>query len=99
MYLMLFISPVLMRCAEFLSLMTFSRGDNQPVKKIFFPCRGRLFLRRLLSIHMENTHQYDELLIRYLLREANAEEEAWVVQWINADERNRLYFETLERTW
>lgn len=48
---------------------------------------------------MENSNQLDELLIRYLTGELNTEEEAFVVNWINANQENLHYFETLKNTW
>jgi transmembrane sensor len=47
---------------------------------------------------MDPQNKHDDLLIRYLLNETNAEEEAYVLNWINADEKNRLYVEELEKT-
>jgi transmembrane sensor len=48
---------------------------------------------------MENSNQYKELIVRYLLDELTAEEEADVLKWINSSEQNRKYFEDLKKTW
>jgi ferric-dicitrate binding protein FerR (iron transport regulator) len=48
---------------------------------------------------MENSNQYDELLIRYLVDELNSEEKVFVEEWINSSEQNRKYFEELKDVW
>lgn len=48
---------------------------------------------------MENNSQYDELLIKYLVNEADAEEKAFVENWMNAGKENRQYFEGLKNAW
>jgi transmembrane sensor len=41
----------------------------------------------------------DELLVKYMLHEANAGEVLQVEQWLRADEANRRYFEGLKLIW
>ncbi|MEI6948964.1 FecR domain-containing protein [Paraflavisolibacter sp. H34] len=48
---------------------------------------------------MENNPQYDELLVRYLFKEATGEEQVRVENWLHASEENRRYFERLEKAW
>jgi hypothetical protein len=48
---------------------------------------------------MQDNSKFDELLISYLSRELNEEDESFVVQWIGFDEKNRLYFEEFQRVW
>jgi len=48
---------------------------------------------------MKGNRELDDLLIAYLLKELNAEEEAFVVEYIQADERNERHFEELRNTW
>jgi ferric-dicitrate binding protein FerR (iron transport regulator) len=48
---------------------------------------------------MENNSQYDELLIKYLVNEVNAEEKVFVENWIDANEANRRYFDSLRNAW
>ncbi len=48
---------------------------------------------------MNNSNQYDELLIKYLADELNAEEKNFVENWIYASEENRRYFEELKHVW
>jgi len=48
---------------------------------------------------MENSNQYDEILIKYLLNELKSAEEKDVLQWINVSEENQQYFEHLKNTW
>ena len=48
---------------------------------------------------MDNSNQIDELLVRYLLNELDKEEEAVVLQWLKADEKNRKQFNELKQTW
>lgn len=47
---------------------------------------------------MEGNSALDKLLVAYILKELNAEEEALVVQHLNADNSNRKYFEELLKT-
>ena len=47
---------------------------------------------------MEGNSALDNLLIAYILKELNAEEEAFVVAYINADRKNKKYFEELRQT-
>lgn len=48
---------------------------------------------------MDNTHEYDGLLISYLLRELGAEEKAFVETWIKANDQNQQYFNEMEILW
>lgn len=48
---------------------------------------------------MDNRSDMDPLLISYLLRRTSPEEDTYVLEWIGADEQNRLYFEALSRGW
>jgi transmembrane sensor len=48
---------------------------------------------------MENNNHFDELIVSYLSRELNAEEEAFVLDWINSSEEHKQYFEALRSTW
>jgi ferric-dicitrate binding protein FerR (iron transport regulator) len=48
---------------------------------------------------MEPNHPENELLIKYLLHEVSAEEEAAVTEWMNADVNNRQQFEAFEKLW
>ncbi|MEI6945744.1 FecR domain-containing protein [Paraflavisolibacter sp. H34] len=48
---------------------------------------------------MENNDLYNELLVRYLAGEANAEESELVESWIRSGEDNRRYFENLRDAW
>lgn len=47
---------------------------------------------------MEPESIYDDVITRFLLNEAGPEEEAFVQEWIKADEKNRLYVEGLQKT-
>jgi ferric-dicitrate binding protein FerR (iron transport regulator) len=47
---------------------------------------------------MESESKYDDVVIRYLLKEAGPEEERFVLEWIKADEKNRLFVEELRKT-
>ena len=47
---------------------------------------------------MEGKDKIDELLISYLLDELNAEEDALVFEWIQANEQNKLHFEEVKQT-
>lgn len=48
---------------------------------------------------MQNKSKFDELLISYLSNELNKEDEVFVLEWINFDEQNRLYFKELSDVW
>lgn len=48
---------------------------------------------------MANSNYFDELIVSYLCNELNAEEEAFVLDWINSSEANTKYFEELRSTW
>ncbi len=48
---------------------------------------------------MQENSALDELLVGFILKELDAEDEAFVQQLISASEENRLYFEKLEKTW
>ena len=47
---------------------------------------------------MEPGSLYDDLITRFLLNEAAPEEEAMVREWMQADEKNRLYVNELQKT-
>lgn len=47
---------------------------------------------------MEPERLYDDVITRFLLNEAGPEEEAFVREWMEADEKNRLYVEALQKT-
>ncbi|MBD0288626.1 MAG: hypothetical protein ICV79_24875 [Flavisolibacter sp.] len=47
---------------------------------------------------MEPESPYDEVITRYLLNEADPDEVKFVWEWIEADEKNRLYVESLRNT-
>jgi transmembrane sensor len=47
---------------------------------------------------MEPESVYDEVITRYLLNEAAPEEINFVLDWMTADEKNRLYVESLRST-
>lgn len=47
---------------------------------------------------MEQDHQYDEILVKYLFNESNAEERGFVEKWIGEADNNRLYFLKLAKT-
>ncbi|MCW3107874.1 MAG: FecR family protein [Segetibacter sp.] len=48
---------------------------------------------------MGNSNYFDELIVSYLSNELNAEEESFVLDWINSSEQNKQYFEELRSTW
>ena len=48
---------------------------------------------------MPDNNYFDELIVSYLSNELNAEEEAFVLEWINSSEANKTYFEELQTTW
>lgn len=48
---------------------------------------------------MENSNQYDELLVRYLANDVSTEERTFAENWIDATEQNRAYFEELKKAW
>jgi transmembrane sensor len=47
---------------------------------------------------MEQEHQYDEILVKYLLNECNAAQRDFVENWIGEADNNRLYFFNLANT-
>lgn len=48
---------------------------------------------------MENSNQYDELLVRYLANDVSNEERTFAESWINASEQNRAYFGEMKKAW
>lgn len=46
---------------------------------------------------MEFEHQYEEIIIRYLLGEGSADDDQFVREWISKSEVNRLYFDQLSK--
>lgn len=48
---------------------------------------------------MGMSNYFDELIVLYLSNELNAEEESFVLDWINSSEQNKVYFEELRSTW
>ena len=46
----------------------------------------------------ENNH-FEELIVSYLLNELNAEEEEFVLEWINSNEQNKQSFEEIKNTF
>jgi ferric-dicitrate binding protein FerR (iron transport regulator) len=48
---------------------------------------------------MENNNYFDELIVSYLSRELNEEEEVFVLEWINSSEEHKQYFEKLKSAW
>ena len=48
---------------------------------------------------MENRNYFDELIVSYLSGNLNAEEELFVLDWINSTDRNKQHFEELKKTW
>ena len=48
---------------------------------------------------MEDKSKFDELLISYLSDELDAEDEEFVIKWINHNDQNRQYFERLHTIW
>jgi transmembrane sensor len=48
---------------------------------------------------MQDNSKFDELLVSYLSGELSEEDESFVVQWIEFDVKNRLYFEKIQRVW
>ena len=47
---------------------------------------------------MEQEHQYDEILVKYLLNECNTAQRDFVENWIGEADNNRLYFFNLAKT-
>ncbi|MGB8194621.1 MAG: hypothetical protein WCF67_22000, partial [Chitinophagaceae bacterium] len=47
----------------------------------------------------QNHYITDDLLVKYLLGEATAEEQLQVQQWINEDAANRKHYEQLQFIW
>ena len=48
---------------------------------------------------MENSNQYDELLVRYLANDVTIEEKTFAENWIHSSEQNRTYFEDMKKAW
>ncbi|HMF71276.1 MAG TPA: FecR domain-containing protein [Flavitalea sp.] len=48
---------------------------------------------------MKGNRELDDLLVSYILKELSSEEEDFVIRYISADEKNRLYFEELKNAW
>ena len=48
---------------------------------------------------MNDNERYHELLIKYLANGLNSEEKAFIENWIDADDKNRKYFEELQGVW
>ena len=48
---------------------------------------------------MQNNNYFEELIVSYLSNNLDAEEEAFIIAWINNSEQNKQYFEELKRTW
>ena len=48
---------------------------------------------------MENSNQYDELLVRYLANDVTIEEKTFAENWIHASEQNKDYFEEMKKAW
>ena len=44
---------------------------------------------------MEISNKYDEVLVKYILNEANQSEITFVDEWLESDENNRVYFKKL----
>lgn len=50
-------------------------------------------------MYMKGNRELDDLLLSYLLKELNAEEEAFVEAFIHSDELRKKHFEELQKTW
>jgi transmembrane sensor len=48
---------------------------------------------------MQNNNYFEELIVSYLSNNLDAEEEAFIIAWINDSNENKQYFEELKRTW
>jgi len=48
---------------------------------------------------MKGNREIDDLLLSYVLKELNEEEEAFVQEYIHADENHRRHFEEIRDTW
>jgi ferric-dicitrate binding protein FerR (iron transport regulator) len=48
---------------------------------------------------MKDNNYFDELIVSYLLGELSAEEEVFVLDWINSNEENKKYFREIKKTW
>ena len=48
---------------------------------------------------MNDNERYHELLIKYLVNELNSEEKAFIENWIDANEKNKQYFEEFQGVW
>src|ERR1044072_9633300 len=48
---------------------------------------------------MERNNQMKELIVKYLVNELSEEEDSLIVEWINASEENRHYFNDIKEAW
>jgi transmembrane sensor len=48
---------------------------------------------------MQNEHQFDELIFRFLSGENSTEQDKLVIEWINQSSANRAHFEKLQGAW
>lgn len=48
---------------------------------------------------MGKNNYFEELIVSFLANELNADEEAFILDWINSSEQNKQYFEELRSTW
>src|SRR4051812_19381859 len=48
---------------------------------------------------MGNSNYFDEWIVSYLSGELNADDEAFVLEWINSSKENKQHFEELRSTW
>lgn len=48
---------------------------------------------------MGSNNYLDELIVSYLSKELNTEEEAFVLEWINSSQENKQYFKELRTFW
>lgn len=48
---------------------------------------------------MGSNNYLDELIVSYLSKELNTEEEAFVLEWINSSQENKQYFKELRTIW
>lgn len=62
-------------------------------------CKGSSSLDRIYYIPMEEKSKFSELIISYLSKELNTEDEAFLLDWINSSEENKEYYRLLSRTW
>lgn len=47
---------------------------------------------------MDIENKYDDVLVKYLLKETNAEEKQTIEEWLRSSENNRLYFQEFTNT-